>query len=88
MTQSEYKKKIDGLWKELSEFLNKNNFTVAHVMQMVQNNDVKDHDGEGETMPDEEGKRKEVGEQVFKKKVGFDLQVFDSSALRGDRLMW
>ena len=70
MTQSEYKKKIDGLWKELSEFLNKNNFTVAHVMQMVRNND---NHGEGEVMPDEEGKRKEVGEQVSKKKVGLDL---------------
>ena len=38
VTQSDYKKKIDGIWKELGSFIKDKNYSISNIIKMVQNN--------------------------------------------------
>ena len=59
VTQSEYKKKIDETWKELSGFISEKNLTVSRIIKMVQSNQFDD---------EKEGEEENDGEESVKPK--------------------
>ena len=71
VTNSEYKKKIDGTWKELSGFISEKNLTVSRIIKMAQSNQF---DEEGEQEEENGGEETEKPKKKVRRSIVF---VFD-----------